>query len=579
MPKYYATLKLQIDGKDASVEVLNDIMQVSVEESLHLPGMFTIVVENSAFPGRSNEQMWQHENTFKMGTTVKIGFKNSTTDASKFQQSKEGWVMDGEVTAIETQFTSGSQAPIIIRGYDRSHRLHRGRHNRSFQNMTDTDIVKKIIGEANLQQGTLDSSGTPHDYVFQENQTNMEFLRERAARNGFELFVQDGKLNFRKPSQNQSLILKWLDDLTSFRVRVSSAEQVSSVEVRGWNYKQKQAIVSTSSASSILTSTKQGKGQQAGGKFNSSAKLIVVDQPIADANEAKKMADALFNELSDEFVQADAQAVGNPEIRPGRVVKLSGNMMGKYAGDYYITETHHLFSERAYTSSFSVRGLRGGDLLSLLSPATPLQPGQTLLIGKVTNNVDPDDLGRVRVKFPTLTDEHESQWARVVAIGAGKSRGFHCLPEIDDEVLVGFEHGDIHRPFVIGGLWNGTDATPETANGSVTNSNVQLRTFKTRVGHYLQFVDEDKNMTKKGVCIKTAGGHKIYLNDTEKLVEVQTNGGHFLKLDDMKLSISMESKGSISIKAATQATIEGTAGLTLKSPAIVTIQGALIKLN
>lgn len=577
---YFATPKLEIDGKAASKEILADILQLSVEESLHLPSMFTIVLENSAFPGRSDEKIWEHGNDFAMGTAVRIGFTNSTTQANKFQQEKTGWVISGEVTAIETHFTSGSQAPIIIRGYDRSHRLHRGRYNRSFQNMTDTDIVRKIIGEIGIQAGTIDDSGAPHDYVFQENQTNMEFLRERAARNGFELFVQDSKLYFRAPQQNQSLTMKWLEQLTSFRVRVTSAEQVNNVEVRGWNYKQKQAIVGTHSSNGILTQTDHGEGQQTSSKYQLSApKLIVVDQLVDNVDEAEKMAKALFNELCDEFVQADAQAIGDPDIRPGRVVTLKGAEMGKYAGKYYITETHHVFSERTYNTHFSVRGLRGGDLLSLLSPATRLQPGQTLLIGKVTNNDDPDGLGRVRVKFPTLTEDHESQWARVVAIGAGKNRGFDCLPEIDDEVLVGFEHGDIHRPFVIGGLWNGQDSPPEAVSNSVASSKVRLRTFKTRTGHKLQFVDEDAGSIKTGVSITTVYGHKIYLNDTDKLIEVRTNGGHFLKLDDLSRSITLDSTGTVTIQAATNAVVKANANLDLQAGGIVTVRGAMIKLN
>ena len=70
-------------------------------------------------------------------------------------------------------------------------------------------------------------------------------------------------------------------------------------------------------------------------------------------------------------------------------------------------------------------------------------------MGIVTNNKDPEGWGRVKVKFPTLTEEHESNWARVVALGAAKQRGFDCLPEVNDEVLVGFEHGDIHRPYIL----------------------------------------------------------------------------------------------------------------------------------
>lgn len=579
MPTYIAIPKLEIDGRSAPQELMNDILQISVEESLHLPGMFTIVLENAAFSGRTDEQIWEHGDRLVMGTEVKIGFDNSTSTARGFETSESGWVILGEVTAIETHFTAGSQAPIIIRGYEKSHRLHRGHHNQSFQNMTDSDIVTKIAKEAGIALGAVDKTSIVHQYVFQENQTHMEFLRERAARNGFELYVQDGKLHFRKPKQDQGLTLQWLEHLTSFRVRVSSAEQVSGVEVRGWDYKQKQAIVENQNQNTSLTSNQHGVGQSSATKFGSTPKLIVVDQPVASASEAQAIAKALFYERCDEFIHADAQALGSPKIRPGRVVQLSGGQMGKYAGNYYITDTQHFYSERTYTTAFSVRGLRGGDLLSLLSPATPLQPGQTLLIGIVTNNNDPDKLGRVRVKFPTLTNDHESQWARVVAIGAGKNRGFDVLPEIDDEVLVGFEHGDIHRPFVIGGLWNGKDAPPETVTDSVVNNQVRLRTFKTREGHYLQFVEEDKGITKKGVCIKTAGGHKIYLNDSEKLVEVKTNGGHFLKLDDQNLSISLESKGSISIKATTSVAVNAGTTLDLKATGVVTVQGALIKLN
>ncbi|MBM0744561.1 VgrG-related protein [Phormidium sp. CLA17] len=553
MPQYFPELKLEINGANASTELMNDILQVSVEESLHLPSMFTIVLENSAFSGRSDETMWEHGNDFAMGTEIRIGFSNSTTQAGKYQQEKTGWVISGEVTAIETHFTDGSQAPIIIRGYDRSHRLHRGRYNRSFQNMTDTDLVRKIIGEIGIQAGTINDSGAPHDYVFQENQTNMEFLRERAARNGFELFVQDGKLHFRAPKQDQSLTMTWLDDLSSFRVRVTSAEQVNNVEVRGWNYKQKQAIVGTHSTNGVLTKTDHGEGQRTSSKFQPPApKLIVVDQLVDNINEAQKMAKALFNELCDEFVHADAQAPGDPDIRPGRVVTLSGAQMGKYAGKYYITETHHVFNARTYTTSFSVRGLRGGDLLSLLSPATRLQPGQTLLIGKVTNNNDPDGLGRVRVKFPTLTEDHESQWARVVAIGAGKNRGFDCLPEIDDEVLVGFEHGDIHRPFVIGGLWNGQDSPPESVSSSVMGSKVRLRTIKTRTGHQIQFVEEPNGGSQAGITIKTVGGHLVQMNDTDR-------------------SITLSSTGNLKIQAGGNIDINATG--------MITVQGAMIKLN
>ncbi|MBT9316671.1 VgrG-related protein [Leptothoe spongobia] len=541
---------LEIDGSPAPDKLMEDLQQIIVEENVSLPGMFTLVFQNSALPGQEEAEIWEHAKLFDFGKSIKIGFTSSVTASEDFSEQEKGTILAGEITAIETHFTPGSQAPIVIRGYDPSHRLHRGRFNRSFQNMTDSDVVKKIAGEVGISAGTIDNSGAPHDYIFQQNQTNMEFLRSRAARCGFELFVKDAKLNFRKPKGDDSIELTWLKDLSSFQVRVSSAEQVSSVEVRGWDYQQKKPFVATKSSDQLITATDYGDGKKTSNVFKekpSDPKMTVVDQPVFTQKEADTIAQALFNELSGEFVQADAKAEGNPKIRPGQVVKLS--KMGKYSGKYYVTEARHRFSERVYTTEFSIRGLRGGDLLSVLAPPARPKVGQTLLVGVVADNKDPEGWGRVRVKCPTLTEEHESNWARVVGAGAGSERGFDCLPEIDDEVLVGFEHGDIHRPYILGGVWNGQDAPPEPVDNSVADGKVRLRTFKTRTGHSLQFIEEDKGSSKKGIQVISVYGHEIHLNDSEKVIKIKTNGGHQLTLDDQSKKIEMKSTGTIAIEA------------------------------
>jgi uncharacterized protein involved in type VI secretion and phage assembly len=551
MPATYTSqLTLKINGQTASAKLVEDLLQVTVEESLHLPGMFTLVIRNDYYSSREGENPWLYDDLLSIGKSIELGFTSSTTSDNSFSQATTGTLLKGEITAIEAHFNAESQAPIVVRGYDSSHRLHRGRYNRSFNNMTDTDIVKQVIGEVGISPGTIDSSGGPYGYndepgyVFQENQTNMEFLRERAARNGFELFVQDGKLNFRKPVANTALTLKWLKEITDFQVRVSSAEQVSSVEVRGWDYTTKKAIVSTKSSQTaqVITSTNHGNGKATSTKFSvSSPKMIVVDQPVWAVQESDTIAQSLYNELSGEFVQADAKAIGNPDIRPGKKIALSG--MGKYSGNYYVTEARHILKERVYTTEFSIRGLRDDNPLATIAPKPRLQPGQTLMIGIVTNNNDPKKWGRVRVKFPTLTEEHNSDWARVISIGAGKSRGFDCLPEVNDEVLVGFEHGDIHRPFVIGGIWNGSDTPPIDVAESVADGKVRLRTIKTRTGHTLQFVEEDKGDSKKGIYLTSVYGHEIHLNDSTKSIHLKTKDGHKVELSDDKKSIVIETKG------------------------------------
>lgn len=559
---------LKIEGSPAPAEFTKDVLKIVVEESLHLPAMFTIILHNNYLPASNgfSNQPWRHRPYLEIGKKIEIGFANSVTLDPNFRSEKEGCLIKGEITAIDVNFTRRSESHLILRGYDLSHRLHRGRHNRSFQNLTDSDIVKKIAQEVGLEVQT-ENTGAARDYVFQENQTNIEFLRELATRQGFELFVQDGVLYFRKPQSQTQLDLRWLRDINQFQVRMSSSQQVSAVEVRSWDYANKQPIVETANAEMTMTETESGKGSEVANRFQTNPKMIVVDQPTFTADEAKRMAQSLCDELGGEFVEAEAKTDGHgsPEIRVGRVVDLKD--LGNYSGQYYITETRHHYYEKVYSTDFTVRGLRDGSLLSLLTPKTHLQPGQTLMVGIVTNNKDPKGWGRVKVRLPTLTEEHESNWARIVALGAGQKRGFDWLPEVEDEVLVGFEHGDIHRPYVIGGVWNGQDQPPEDVNQSVQGGKVRLRTIKTRTGHLIQFADEAQSGANEGITIQTAGGHKIHLNDSNQSIEIITSSGQAISLDDQGQSIT--------VKAAVNLTLEAQANITLRAATIQMI-GAVI---
>lgn len=564
---YHSLPDIKVDEDEVSKDILENILQVIVEESLHRPSTLTLVIRNDYQSGASKDEPWERQKPFQIGKSIDVALSSSqieskTQDNKKKQSTSNSsdYLFQGEITALETQFTEHTQAPIIVRAYDYSHRLHRGYYNRSFQNMTDSDVVEKIADEVGIEIDQLDNSGEPHDYIFQENQTNMAFLRHRSARIGFELFVRDGKLNFHEPKKdNTPLSLVWLETLRSFHVRVTSAEQVQSVEVRGWDYTTKKAIVATADSEKLLTKIETPeesgtKSSTAFEKLKETPRMCVVDHPIFKPKEADAMAQAICNEISGQFVNADATADGNPEIRPGRMVELEE--LGPYTGKYYVTETRHTYINRVYDTEFSVRGLRGGDLSDRLMPASPLKPGQTLLVGIVTDNEDPDELGRVKVKFPTLTEEHNSNWARVVSMGAGSNRGFDCLPEIDDEVLVAFEHGDIHRPYILGGVWNGEDAPPNTVGKNVKDGKVRLRTIQTRTGHKIQFVEEDQD-TKAGVYVETKGGHQLRLNDSGQFMELTTKGGHRLCLSDKDNNISMNSKGDIAIKANGEITING----------------------
>ncbi len=292
MPLYLSEPKVQFargtTWDPAPAELLKDILQISIEESLHLPAMFSLIIHNSYIPTIAQNKPWRYsedgKSLFEIGKKIRLGFVSSTTGDSHFKDEFEDFLLEGEITAIEAHFNEKSEAPIIVRGYDLSHRLHRGRYNRSFLNQTDSDIVKKIAKEVGINTHKIEDSGELHEYVFQENQTNMEFLRERAAMIGYELFIQDNKLHFHKPKSEKYLNLEWLKNLSSFNVRVASAEQVSEVEVRSWDYTQKKVISATIKSAKVVTETGNKKGSSASTKFDldrQKPKIIVVDRPVA----------------------------------------------------------------------------------------------------------------------------------------------------------------------------------------------------------------------------------------------------------------------------------------------------------
>lgn len=134
-------------------------------------------------------------------------------------------------------------------------------------------------------------------------------------------------------------------------------------------------------------------------------------------------------------------------------------------------------------------------------PRTGQMPGIVEAI--VIDNVDPDQLGRVKVKFPILPDAPESFWARLVMPMAGRDRGWMTIPEIDDEVLVAFMHGDFNNAIVLGAVFNGVD-TPPYANEDQKNN---LRVFQSRSGHRVTFDDTD-------------GAEKIELHTFDKSIRI-----------------------------------------------------------
>ncbi len=204
-------------------------------------------------------------------------------------------------------------------------------------------------------------------------------------------------------------------------------------------------------------------------------------------------------------------------------------------------------------------------LIDLLSPSGGHESSGKffgVVIGIVTNNQDPDNMARVRVKFPWLSDDDESWWARMAVPMGGSGRGTYFLPEVDDEVLVAFEHGDVRSPYVVGALWNGKDAPP--TNNSDGKNNIRL--IHSRSGHLVRLDDTDGD--EKIEVIDKTGGNKITIKSSDNSMKLECTGKMTLHATT---GMEITCDADIKIQANTTMDIESTAPMTIK--------GAMVNIN
>ncbi len=193
-----------------------------------------------------------------------------------------------------------------------------------------------------------------------------------------------------------------------------------------------------------------------------------------------------------------------------------------------------------------------------------------VVVGIITNNQDPDGLGRVKVKIPRLSDADESNWARVATFMAGNDRGAFFLPEVDDEVLVAFEYGDVNLPYVIGSLWNGVDK-PLSDNSDGQNN---LRIIKSRSGHIIKLDDTDNQAQIQ--IIDNSGNNLITIDTQNKKIILSSAGDIELSATSGKVSIAAQ---NVEITASAAVKVEASADIDLKASGNMNIKGATVNIN
>ena len=597
--RYYP--EIEAGGSKLSDEWATRLLRVVVDDNLQFPAMFELAFVDPENEGIDNSGL-------SLGGEVKISAANGGGSVT---------LLSGEVTALEGEYDPLGSV-VIARGYDKTHRLHHGRKTKAWLEKTDSAIVEEVAGGAGVSTGTVDATSFEHPYLVQAGLTDWEFLRSRARAIGYDLAMKDGKLDFRAPIETseapengtyESVAERQLVfglNLRMFRPRVTTAEQVTSVKARGWDPATKEAVTATAQATTKTASLNGNTPSDLAGKADA-GEYVAVAEPHTSSDCAQTAADAVAERIGSASIEAEGAATGSPQLRAGAAVNIA-EVGPTFDGKYVLSATRHLFDAEGYTTHFVVSGRQERSLLGLSSGGATnedvnlLDPLHGLVVGLVTDVGDDKNQGRVKVKLPVLSDDLSTDWIRVAYVGAGSSRGLFVVPEVNDEVIVAFAHGDPRQPVVLGSLYNGKDS-PKDASAAVSDGKVKKRVFTSRLGHSIELRDDDSD---SGMKLETSSGEKIDISAGDKKITIKSGGdividgtgdvkisatkgltlsaGTELKMSAPTVKITADgtaeitSTGQLSLKGTT-AQLNGDATLTVAANAVCTIQGALVKIN
>ncbi len=549
---------LTLGGADAPEDLMHNLVEATVESSLHLPDVATVVLNDPKL-------LWIDHQLLAPGTPLVVSAK-SPTGAGGSGGSGTKPIFDGEIVELEPDFRPGTHV-LLVRAFNRLHRLTHGRHVRSFLNVSDGDLVKKIAAEVGLEAQVAPTSQV-HQYVLQQNQTNLEFLRSRVTALGLLLYVRGRTLHCAAPSFDGTPVeLEWGKTMTEFRPRLTTLGQADGVTVRGWDPVNKREIVGRAGnghGAPQVGSPRNG-GDLVKTAFNLSSPVLITDRPVRTQAAADLLAQAVADQIAGTYIEAEGAGAGDPALLAGALVHTDA-VGQRFGGTYYVTAaTHSYRADGGYSVQFSITGHRAGTLVGLLAPPPTRTAVDGLVVAIVTDNQDPAGLGRVKVKYPFLSSDHASDWARLAAPGGGADRGWEWVPEINDEVLVGFEMGDVHFPYVLGGLWNGKDAPPKPSTQVVSGGKVQKRIIRSRTGHTVVFDDSDGG---GGITLEDAKGNKVALNTQSNSLAIEVQG-----------DASIKSQGSLTFEATGQIRLKGLGVGVDGGGGTVDVKGTAINLN
>jgi phage protein D/phage baseplate assembly protein gpV len=542
---------IEIAGRQMEPAQYEELRTMRIDRQLGLVGRATLRFNDMGYKLASTQ-------TFKINQKLKIKQFPSTE------------LFSGIVVGISLEQMPGEQPQLVVVADDTAYKLTLSSNTKTYLQTTYTTAVQQIVAKAGLKPQIKAHPGTK-EYLLQAG-SDLDFIDDVAERIGYSWWVDQETFHFAPGGTSTGQVKVTMnDDLQEFSVR-ASALRPTEVTMGGWSTDKQQKVVGKIKKATVWTKPSEFVKPYVNdahmiGKAKAGSRMF---SPV-DQSEAKAQAQAHFDDALAASLIARGRGHVNGMIKPA--VMLQVDHAGPASGSYYVTEVQHVYNPSGFQTRFVAGPLRPAGLVDTLGRDAP-DPGfaiSGLVVGVVTNNSDMGKAGRVKVKYAGLPDDVESNWARVLSTSGGKNRGLVFLPEVDDEVLVGFENNDTRHPVVLGALFSKKNTLPEATKLLGPGNKVDYRRITSRLGHVIEFADGIAPTTQH-VLVQLGGSakqHKLRLGADRFDIELAMGKPLLIKAGMAKFEIT--ASGDINIEGM-NINIKGTKAVNIEAPQ-TTIKG------
>ena len=416
----------------------------------------------------------------------------------------------GVVTNVQLHREGSDFGCIIVSGYSATYRMETAHSCFSWNDRTIGDVVKKLCEQAKVQLELNPAFKETKDFICQYEESDFDFIRRLAHQYQEWMYFDGTKLIFGKPRKLADPIrLEYGTTLSSLDIGLQTlarSEQVFSYH-SGADHEMQRMTPDLAYGHDKLA----GEAFRASlGMFSKPARQHALPRISNETELVNYMGRKQAAETAEtHYITAESQV---PTLRVGSVISLYssflervGNLSEESLGNFIIIEITHEVSQGSYYKN-RFKAIPA-TIKALPSPKVRMPLAETQM-ATVLSNADPQGKGRVRVRMNWQTDGMQTGWVRVMTPDGGSSsdvksnRGFVFIPEVGDQVLLGFRHGDPARPYVMGSLFNGT-----TGGGGLEGNH--MKSLTTRSGHTIKLND---SLSSLGITIKDIKGNSIHID-------------------------------------------------------------------